>query len=305
MTDLELEHRVRARLFEWLEDRGAARRALSSEDLKSFKFEGAVMTLRGMPGIWKPKELNAALTIRTAYTAPGGTPPYADELDRSDGLQRYKWQGDDPDARYQRDMREARLHDLPLVWLIGIGEEPTLYQAIYPVYVIDEEPAQRQFVLAVDGAQRNLRSDLHVQTEADVRYRLELTTRRVHQPVFRNMVMHAYGGACAVCRLRHASLIDAANIKEDKTGGPATVDNGLALCKLHHSAFDSNILGIRPGKRPVVQVRRDVLEEIDGPMLLHGLQGRHGVELELPKSLASRPNSNYLSERYELFQRRG
>jgi len=41
------------------------------------------------------------------------------------------------------------------------------------------------------------------------------------------------------------------------------VPNGLALCKIHHAAFDMNILGIRPDH--VVEIRTDVLEERDGP----------------------------------------
>jgi len=59
-------------------------------------------------------------------------------------------------------------------------------------------------------------------------------------------------------------------------GRPASLSrvtpiNGLALCKLHHAAFDANIIGVTPDLE--VTVRLDVLQEIDGPMLQHGLQG--------------------------------
>lgn len=30
-------------------------------------------------------------------------------------------------------------------------------------------------------------------------------------------------------------------------GGPDTVDNGLALCSLHHKLFDRGVLGLSPG----------------------------------------------------------
>jgi putative restriction endonuclease len=38
---------------------------------------------------------------------------------------------------------------------------------------------------------------------------------------------------------------------------------------VHHAAFDVNIVGVRPDL--VLDVRYDVLAEIDGPILQHGL----------------------------------
>ncbi len=78
------------------------------------------------------------------------------------------------------------------------------------------------------------------------------------------------------------------------------VPNGLSLCKLHHAAFDRNLLGIRPDARIVV--RHDVLEEHDGPMLRHGLQGHHDGRLLLPRRTADQPASDFLEERYEAFR---
>ena len=37
------------------------------------------------------------------------------------------------------------------------------------------------------------------------------------------------------------------------------------MSNLHHAAFDRQIIGVQPDH--VVEVRRDVLEEINGPML--------------------------------------
>lgn len=107
------------------------------------------------------------------------------------------------------------------------------------------------------------------------RYIVRTTRQRLHQPVFRATVLRAYQTRCAVCALGHASLLDAAHIVPDhEYGGIAAVRNGLALCKIHHAAFDNFVLGIRPDL--VVEIRADLLVEIDGPMLEHGLKGRHG-----------------------------
>lgn len=49
--------------------------------------------------------------------------------------------------------------------------------------------------------------------------------------------------------------------------------------------------------------RRDVLDEIDGPMLRHGLQERHGERLRvLPTSRRERPASDLLEQRFERFR---
>jgi putative restriction endonuclease len=48
-----------------------------------------------------------------------------------------------------------------------------------------------------------------------------------------------------------------------------------------------------------------VLEEIDGPMLVHGLQGFHQSVLNLPRRREWRPELSLLEERYELFRSAG
>jgi len=65
--------------------------------------------------------------------------------------------------------------------------------------------------------------------------------------------------------LAHFLSPDAAHIKEDSDGGEPVVPNGIAMCAIHHRAFDSFVLGVRPDS--VIEVRRDVLDEVDGPTL--------------------------------------
>lgn len=76
--------------------------------------------------------------------------------------------------------------------------------------------------------------------------------------------------------------------------------NGLALCKLHHAAFDSNILGIRPDL--VVNLREDILTEKDGPMLEHGLKAVQGRRIIVPAADRLKPRREFLAERYEMFK---
>jgi putative restriction endonuclease len=132
-------------------------------------------------------------------------------------------------------------------------------------------------------------------------YFQSVTTRRIHQGAFSKRVMAAYRRACAICRLKEAQLIDAAHILPDRhPRGEPIVQNGLALCKLHHAAFDANLFGIRPDRR--IEVSARILGETDGPMLRHGLQEIHDANLVEPVSTDLRPRADLLEERFVLFQ---
>ncbi|MEN8184545.1 MAG: HNH endonuclease [Myxococcota bacterium] len=78
------------------------------------------------------------------------------------------------------------------------------------------------------------------------------------------------------------------------------VNNGISLCRLHHAAFDRHFLGLTPDFR--IQVRADLLDEEDGPTLLHGIQGLHGVEITLPRRRHDRPDVELVRARFRLFQ---
>ena len=82
-----------------------------------------------------------------------------------------------------------------------------------------------------------------VQTAAD---------KRVRDPRFRELVLNAYGRQCAVCgfQLRMGDALvglDAAHIQWHQAGGPAIVQNGLALCVLHHKLFDRGVFTVLDG----------------------------------------------------------
>ncbi len=163
-------------------------------------------------GIRKPRELAAALSIRTVYTVDGGARPYEDAVG-PDGLLCYKWRGDDPTHAENRALREAMHQQVPLIWFCGVGQG--VYRPVFPVYLLWEEPDQQQFVLDPDIARGLVDRDTPV-TEHLRRYVLRETWQRLHQPVFRATVLRAYDTRCAVCALRHGVLLDAAHIVPDR-----------------------------------------------------------------------------------------
>ena len=122
---------------------------------------------------------------------------------------------------------------------------------------------------------------------------------RLHQKMFREKVLMAYREHCSFCQLKHRELLDAAHIIEDSKGGEPTVQNGISLCKIHHAAFDKNILGINEDYR--IEVRKDILEEVDGPMLRYGLQDLNHKKMILLGSRKNYPDKKFIVDRYERF----
>jgi putative restriction endonuclease len=180
---------------------------------------------------------------------------------------------------------------------------PGIYEPSFPVWVVEEEQAAHQFVVALDEVARDQwRADLVTESSFHPvrRYAERIRLERLHQPVFRGRVLLAYESQCALCRLRHPPLLDAAHIKEDSEGGEPIVPNGVAMCAIHHRAFDAQVLGVRPDYK--VEIRAEVLAERDGPTLIHTLQEMHGAVILLPRHRAERPSKELLEERYERFR---
>jgi putative restriction endonuclease len=104
-----------------------------------------------------------------------------------------------------------------------------------------------------------------------------------------------------VHRLQPPAWQAAAHIIADKKQhGLPIVENGLSLCKIHHAAFDANLLGISPDH--VVHINRALMDEIDGPMLRHGLQEMDGRLLTLSARASDRPGADRLAERFDEFR---
>ena len=291
-----VETDIRIAAMRWLDTRPTPR--IDYAWVKDFVFDGERVPLMDIQrGIRKPRGMEAALAIRTTYTAPNAVPPYNDAIG-PDGLQRYKYRGDDPDHPENVALRRAFERRLPLIWFVGVA--PGLYEPIYPVWVVGDDRDELEFALALDEGQRFVTPGQTVDEDSR-RYIERLTKARLHQRVFRSQVLLAYDGRCAICRIRHVELLDAAHIIADgKPHGEPVVPNGLSLCKIHHAAFDNSILGIRPDL--TLHVRQDILEEVDGWMLKGGIQGVHNTPLAVvPPQKAARPSVERLEERYSEF----
>jgi putative restriction endonuclease len=263
--------------------------------------------LLGPEGIFKPAILrDLPLSITTVPPRTDKPPPYDDRV-RDDGTIRYRYRGTDPSHPDNVGLRMCMQQQVPLIYFFGIV--PGVYAAAYPVFIVGDDPIGLSFdVMVDDRRQLHPAEDTIVHEEATAgrrRYITVTTQQRLHQSSFRERVLRAYRDCCAVCRLRHRELLDAAHIIADRDPlGDPRVSNGLALCKIHHAAFDRSIMGIRPDL--VLEIRKDILDEEDGPMLTVGLQRLQGQSLlVLPRSPGLQPDANLLEMRYEEFRRAG
>ncbi|HRY98158.1 MAG TPA: HNH endonuclease [Bacteroidales bacterium] len=291
---------IRMASFDWLEKQRQfhgdvmPRRLLEA----GFEFQGQRITLIGPSGIWKPKMMELPISITTI---PNGT--YKDGSPE-DGLIEYCYRGTDIYHPDNVGLRRLMQEQKPVFYFRCLT--PGRYFVAWPVYIVGDDPNRLMFTVAVED-QVVLREP-NLVAEPQALYRRSYLTStmkvRLHQQSFRERVLRAYSNQCALCRLKHPELLDAAHIIGDRDDfGDPVVQNGLSLCKIHHAAFDRNILGVSPDY--IIKVREDILEEIDGPMLKYGLQSLENNKISLPTRRQEWPDRERLETRFGEFLRAG
>ncbi|EAA6441992.1 TPA: HNH endonuclease [Salmonella enterica subsp. enterica serovar Liverpool] len=109
-------------------------------------------------------------------------------------------------------------------------------------------------------AQQLLEAHFPVSIQEDIADEMGFDIRsslRQRDPKFRQMVLRAYNYQCAICgfNMRHDNApiaLEAAHIRWKQNHGPCEVPNGLALCAIHHKAFDRGSIGLDENMRVMV-----------------------------------------------------
>ena len=278
---------------------------ISAEELRrGFTFEGERIPLvNPQRGIFKPRQMQYLLSIRTVFPRPGARVWYDDQRQvHSDIFESreavdYDFMGKNPDAADNRWLREAFENRVPVIYFLGVA--PGLYQAIIPTYISgwDANALKAQIVFGIQDQADYVAPE----SVSERRYALQTVKQRLHQASFREAVISAYNGRCALSGLPEQRLLDAAHIISDKDErlGQPVVPNGLPLSKIHHAAFDAHLIGIDPDYR--LHVSERLLDLHDGPML-EALKQLDGGVLHLPKREKDYPDRDRLSLRYEQFK---
>lgn len=278
---------------------------ISAEELKrGFTFEGKRIPLvNPQRGIFKPRRMQYLLSIRTVFPRPGNRVWYDDQrqihsqIFESREAVDYDFMGKNPDAPDNRWLREAFENRVPVIYFLGVA--PARYQAIIPTYISgwDANALKARIVFGIQD-QADYVAPASV---SERRYALQTVKQRLHQASFREAVISAYNGRCALSGLPEQRLLDAAHIISDKDErlGQPVVPNGLPLSKIHHAAFDTHLIGIDPDYR--LHVSERLLGLDDGPML-EALKQLDGGMLHLPKRTKDYPDRDRLALRYEQFK---
>jgi hypothetical protein len=123
---------------------------------------------------------------------------------------------------------------------------------------------------------------------------------------FSKMVLDAYHRRCAFCGLKLSGLdgitsgIDAAHILAWSNYDLDVVQNGIALCKLHHWAFDAAIM-VPQLDQGAYKIRlTELAQQLDPSTRAQlGTDGLVIPEEWLPDNAGERPSAQYLKRLYE------
>ena len=179
------------------------------------------------------------------------------------------------------------------------GIAPGRYQAMLPAFISGWDAAGLKARVAFGVLDGEVLEP--PENAVELRYALRAVKQRLHQAPFREAVITAYNGRCALSGLPEPLLLDAAHIVADKDErfGQPVVPNGIPLSKIHHAAFDAHLIGIDPDYR--LHVSERLLGQNDGPML-DALKRLDGGTIHLPNRTKDLPDRERLAFRFERFR---
>jgi putative restriction endonuclease len=297
---------TRTAAFEQVRRLQGIRNPLTGADLaQGFLFEGErIHLVSPHRGIFKPRQMETLLSIKTVFPKPGGKIWYDDQRSVHkqiyDGKETvdYSFMGINPDAADNRWLKEAMDRRVPILYFLGVS--PGRYEAFVPAFIESWHPNESK--VKVSFGDFDLNGTPKVSESGMVRrYALREVQQRLHQASFREAVISAYGNRCALSGMPEPMLLDAAHIISDgdEELGHAVVPNGIPLTKIHHAAFDAHLIGIDPDFR--VHVSDRLLIQNDGP-ILEAMQQLHGQLIQLPIRPADSPDRDRLAHRFEMFR---
>jgi putative restriction endonuclease len=296
---------IRTVAFEHVRHMRDAHGELDSAQLAAgFDFRGErIPLINPQRGIFKPQRMTGLLSIRTVFPAKGRKVWYDDQTEahkqifQSDETVDYAFMGTDPNAADNRWLREAFENQTPIIYFLGTA--PGLYQPMLPTFIVgwSATALKAKLVFGLPDQPELIAPD----SAAERRYALREAKQRLHQSSFREALISAYGGRCALSGLPEPLLLDAAHIIKDadELMGQPIIPNGLSLSKIHHAAFDAHLIGIDADC--CIHIAERLLSLRDGPQL-EALKQLNGGRIKLPNRKRDEPDRDRLARRFEAFR---
>jgi putative restriction endonuclease len=205
MIDDDVDTPMRMAAFDHVRRLGEIHDHLTAAELKpGFMFRGdRIPLVNPQRGIFKPLQMRFLLSIKTVFPKPGGKVWYDDQREvhrqifEGDETIEYAFMGQNPDAADNRWLREAFENSIPVIYFLGIA--PGRYQAMLPAFISgwDAKALKARVAFGVP--------DQHAlappENAVERRYALRAVKQRLHQASFREAVISAYNGRCALSGL--------------------------------------------------------------------------------------------------------
>jgi putative restriction endonuclease len=269
---------------------------------EGFLFNGEKILLDNRAvGIFKPRQMSeCAISIKTTMQRDGSEGIYNDHQDIDDHY-KYALQRGDPRGVNNRYLWASMATSTPLIYFQAIS--PGRYTAIWPCFVKEILPEKGYALIAESNKFSTSMLPDHkypLPTEIESRYCVRETKVRMHQASFRQNVLDAYSGKCAITGLQNKTLLEAAHIIPDaELGKLQYVSDGIALSRIHHRAYDQNLLGISPDNQ--IHISDELKQGKDNKFMRDALLEFEGRKLVLPRSAVNRPDRDKLAARFEVF----
>ena len=174
---------------------------------------------------------------------------------------------------------------------------PGAYAAsLESLHACGEVPQEANSLDAIGRSPESVEDEVVVQQFAEPRRYAVLSARRsLRESGFRRRVLTAYGQRCAMCGIQ-LRLLDGAHILP--AAHPDSTDetcNGIALCALHHRAFDRALVAFDPKLRVhVSESMATKLEEGDKAGGLANFRSALRPVLGLPPDWQDRPAPHFV-----------
>lgn len=179
---------------------------------------------------------------------------------------------------------------------IGLSEKTVLYDVLANVgHDWSGEPTPEEIEAERDSVEESIRSDPTLTEEEE---EFTETQRRARDSAFAKSVRDAYDDRCAICGSDRVSPagnpeVEAAHIYPKSMNGRDHVQNGIALCKLHHWAFDCGWISLSDNYEVIVKNNPSLSGYDDFSPL-------EGDRIDLPEEDSKRPHSKFLAEHRQL-----
>ncbi|MCE0731933.1 HNH endonuclease [Halomonas sp. G15] len=253
-------------------------------------------------GIFKPKQMpDGILSIKTVVPKQGRINIYSDG-DSDEGGFWYSLEAGGTAKPANRQLLISYERQDPIIYLVGVA--PGRYLPLWPCYIDNMDLARELCHVSMNdriGQMRHVAENhgAYRTDEIEKRYVIREAKTRVHQAEFRARVMLAYSNRCAMTGLPVPQLLEAAHIIPDiDQDSTAEVSNGISLSRLHHRAYDADLIGIDPNYR--IHLNDELLSTQDGP-LLESMKQLDGQRISIPRHARDKPSQEALELRYQRF----